>query len=75
MRLTWDLAKRKRTLVERGLDFPHGMGRQEVRIAYVINQTDLAAALTCLEHALRQYPGRSESLPAVTEEIVATLTT
>ena len=42
-----------------------GLGRQEVRLAYVINQTDLAAALTCLEHALREYPGRCELQPAV----------
>ena len=41
-----------------------GLGRQEVRIAYVINQTDLAAALTCLEQALRQYPGRTQPRPA-----------
>ncbi len=35
-----------------------GLGRQEVRLAYVINQTDLRAALVCLDHALREYPGR-----------------
>lgn len=41
-----------------------GLGRQEVRLAYVLNQTDLAAALTCLEYALLAYPGRTELLPA-----------
>ena len=39
-----------------------GLGRHEVRIAYVLNKTDLTAALTCLEHALREYPGRTEPL-------------
>ena len=42
-----------------------GLGKQEVRLAYVINRTDLAAALTCLEHALLAYPGRTEVAPAV----------
>ncbi len=41
-----------------------GLGRQEVRLAYVINRTDLAAALTCLEYALLAYPGRTQPLPA-----------
>ncbi|ALW83799.1 aspartate aminotransferase [Hymenobacter sedentarius] len=41
-----------------------GLGRQEVRLAYVLNRTDLAAALTCLELALLAYPGRTEPLPA-----------
>lgn len=39
-----------------------GLGIQEVRIAYVINRTDLAAAMTCLEVALREYPGRTVHL-------------
>ena len=49
-----------------------GLGRQEVRLAYVINQTDLAAALTCLAEALRIYPGRTASAVATAqlEEIV-----
>jgi len=46
-----------------------GLGRQEVRLAYVINQADLAAALTCLEHALLAYPGRTEPLPAAAVEV------
>ncbi len=46
-----------------GFYYTPGLGRQEVRIAYVLNQTDLAAALTCLEHALRTYPGRTQQLP------------
>ncbi|MBQ0127361.1 MAG: pyridoxal phosphate-dependent aminotransferase [Bacteroidales bacterium] len=36
-----------------------GEGRQEVRIAYVLNNEDLAKALTCLEKALEVYPGRT----------------
>ena len=43
-----------------------GLGQQEVRLAYVLNRTDLAAALTCLEHALLAYPGRTEPLPTAT---------
>ncbi len=42
-----------------------GQGKQEVRIAYVLNQTDLNAAMDCLEAALAQYPGRIE--PALTQ--------
>ena len=48
-----------------------GLGRQEVRLAYVINQTDLAAALTCLEVALLAYPGRTAPLPAAEVEAMA----
>ncbi len=36
-----------------------GLGRDEVRIAYVLNETDLAAAMTCLAEALKVYPGRT----------------
>ncbi len=35
-----------------------GGGRDEVRVAYVLRQEALAAAMDCLEVALRQYPGR-----------------
>lgn len=35
-----------------------GEGRQEVRIAYILNKEDLAKALVCLEKALEAYPGR-----------------
>jgi aspartate aminotransferase len=35
------------------------IGRQQVRLAYVLNLADLAAALTCLEQALLAYPGRT----------------
>ncbi len=36
-----------------------GLGNDQVRIAYVLNQTDLAAAMTCLEAALAAYPGKA----------------
>ena len=36
-----------------------GLGRQQARLAYVLNQTDLDAALTCLAEGLRTYPGRT----------------
>ena len=49
-----------------------GLGRQEVRIAYVLNRIDLSAALTCLAHALLTYPHRSEPLPAAVEAAALT---
>lgn len=36
-----------------------GVGRNEVRIAYVLKEEDLRAAMECLEVALREYPGRT----------------
>lgn len=35
-----------------------GRGQNEVRLAYVLNKTDIAAALEVLEAALKVYPGR-----------------
>ncbi len=35
-----------------------GLGRNEVRLAYVLNLKDLDEAMTCLEKALEVYPGR-----------------
>jgi aspartate aminotransferase len=35
-----------------------GLGKQEVRLAYVLNLDDIAAAMDCLEAALKVYPGR-----------------
>ncbi len=35
-----------------------GLGKDEVRLAYVINKTDIEHALECLEKALEVYPGR-----------------
>lgn len=34
-------------------------GKDEVRLAYVLNLESIAAAMDCLEKALEQYPGRS----------------
>ncbi|MEO0341469.1 MAG: pyridoxal phosphate-dependent aminotransferase, partial [Bacteroidota bacterium] len=34
-----------------------GRGKDEVRIAYVLNTADLNAAMDCLEVALKEYPG------------------
>lgn len=36
-----------------------GLGKQEVRLAYVLNLEALNAAMDCLAHALEQYPGRT----------------
>lgn len=35
-----------------------GLGKNEVRLAYVLNKDDLEKAMDCLEKALEQYPGR-----------------
>ncbi|MBA7529172.1 Aspartate/prephenate aminotransferase [subsurface metagenome] len=35
-----------------------GLGKQEIRIAYVINQNQLKIAMKCLEEGLKQYPGK-----------------
>jgi aspartate aminotransferase len=37
-----------------------GLGKKEVRLAYVLNADDLDKAMDCLEKALEQYPGRSK---------------
>jgi aspartate aminotransferase len=37
-----------------------GLGRDEVRLAYVLNLDSLNAAMDCLEKALQEYPGRVE---------------
>lgn len=35
-----------------------GLGKQEVRLAYVLNADSINKAMDCLEEALKQYPGR-----------------
>jgi aspartate aminotransferase len=37
-----------------------GLGRDEVRIAYVLNQPDLQSAMRCLAEGLKAYPGRTD---------------
>lgn len=34
------------------------LGKNEVRLAYVLNVQDIEAAMDCLEVALKQYPGK-----------------
>jgi aspartate aminotransferase len=34
-----------------------GLGKQEVRLAYVLNLDAINASMDCLEQALKQYPG------------------
>jgi aspartate aminotransferase len=36
-----------------------GLGKNEVRLAYVLNRESIAAAMDCLEKALEQYPGKT----------------
>ena len=36
-----------------------GMGRNEVRMAYVLCKEELAKAIKVLEEALKAYPGRT----------------
>jgi aspartate aminotransferase len=45
-----------------------GLGKNEVRLAYVLNLQSINAAMDCLEKALEQYPGR------IITEKTATLT-
>ena len=35
-----------------------GLGKNEIRLAYVLNEKDINAAMDCLEEALQQYPYR-----------------
>ena len=45
-----------------------GLGKNEVRLAYVLNLTSLNAAMGCLESALKEYPGRVK--PVAREEMM-----
>jgi aspartate aminotransferase len=42
-----------------------GLGKNEVRLAYVLNLKDLNEAMDCLEQALVEYPGKTENSHAV----------
>jgi aspartate aminotransferase len=37
-----------------------GLGKNEVRLAYVLNLKDIDEAMDCLEKALEEYPARTE---------------
>ena len=39
-----------------------GLGKNEVRLAYVLNVKDIADAMDCLERALQEYPGRTKAM-------------
>jgi aspartate aminotransferase len=43
-----------------GFYFNTDLGRQEVRIAYVLNLDDLKKAMECLRYGLEAYPGRTD---------------
>jgi aspartate aminotransferase len=47
-------------------------GKNQVRLAYVLNKTDLEKAMICLAEALKVYPGRveAESIKAKAESIL-----
>ena len=48
-----------------------GLGKDEVRLAYVLNRQDLDEAMDCLEAALKQYPGRlSATTQAASQAVV-----
>ncbi|MCK7559909.1 pyridoxal phosphate-dependent aminotransferase [Chitinophaga sedimenti] len=38
-----------------------GLGKNEIRLAYVLNREDISNAMICLEKALAVYPGRTNS--------------
>lgn len=39
-----------------------GLGKNQVRLAYVLNQKDISYSMDCLEKALEEYPGKMEVL-------------
>lgn len=42
-----------------GFYITEGAGKNEVRVAYVLNKEDLKASISCLKEALKVYPGRT----------------
>jgi aspartate aminotransferase len=44
-----------------------GLGKNEVRLAYVLNVKDLGEAMDCLQQALLEYPGRTEIVTTAKE--------
>ena len=49
-----------------------GLGKQEVRIAYVLNEKDLKGAMDCLEVAIKVYPGKTPLMSNETAQRIAT---
>jgi aspartate aminotransferase len=47
-----------------------GLGKNEVRLAYVLNLESINAAMDCLEEALEQYPGRVKEAATLTPDQV-----
>jgi aspartate aminotransferase len=48
-----------------------GLGKHEVRLAYVLNLNDLSEAMDCLEEALAVYPGRQDTGKQITSTLSA----
>ncbi|NTS40450.1 pyridoxal phosphate-dependent aminotransferase [Flavisolibacter sp. BT320] len=48
-----------------------GLGKNEVRLAYVLNSKDLDEAMNCLEKALEVYPGRTAVVESLHEKSLA----
>lgn len=46
-----------------------GLGKNEVRLAYVLNLDAITAAMDCLEKALEQYPGNIKNIVAEKEMV------
>lgn len=44
-----------------------GLGKDEVRIAYVLQREDIVKAITCLAEALKVYPGAKKKVTAAAE--------
>jgi aspartate aminotransferase len=44
-----------------------GLGKDEVRLAYVLNVDDINKAMDCLEKALEKYPGKKQSATATAQ--------
>jgi aspartate aminotransferase len=42
-----------------GFYYSENAGKNEVRVAYVLNRDDLKASIVCLKEALKVYPGRT----------------
>jgi aspartate aminotransferase len=47
------------------------LGRQEVRLAYVVNKEQIGIAMECLEAGLKKYPGRIQSAVYSSDNVAA----